>query len=249
MTSFQTVQKQFTHAIRNPEQAKPKSEDEARRLAVYQSLFFNNITNFLESGFPVIFDILTEEQGIELTRHFFAEHHCRSPYFAQISKEFVEYLSSAPDCLSAFPDWLPELAHYEWMELDVSIRKTSAPVSFWKDESFPNRLRVSPLASLVSYAYPVHLLGPDFTAPEMSDNRHYYVIYRNHDDGVDFMVLNPLTAMLINMIEQSDEAMSVEAVVTSLCKQVPALPPQQIETGAQQTLSEMLKRGIVIAGD
>ncbi|WP_414827933.1 DUF2063 domain-containing protein [Alteromonas sp. H39] len=246
MKSFQATQRQFTQAIRNPESATPANPDEARRLAVYQSLFFNNILNFLQSGFPVIFDILSEKQSETLARQFFAQHHCRSPYFAQISQEFVEFLSSGPKCLSDYPDWLPELAHYEWLELDVSIRKTPTPVAFWDRDEVPETVCVSPLASLVSYIYPVHLLGPDFLTPEINEHRHYYVVYRNRDEDVAFMVVNPLTAMLVNMAEES---ISVSDIVTGLREQVPSLSPQQVESGAFKTISEMLDSGILIAGE
>lgn len=249
MTPFRNTQQQFTHAIRNPDSANVVDADEARRLAVYQSLFFNNIMNFLQSGFPVIFGILTSAQGSALAREFFARHSCRSPYFAQISQEFVEFLSTSPACLADYPPWLPELAHYEWLELDVSIRKTAFEVAFWDSNDLPFRFSVSPLATLASYTYPVHLLGPDCRSPEVSENRYYYVVYRNREEEVAFTVVNPLTAMLVNMIEQAEEALSVPDIVSGLCEQAPTLPPEQIESGARQTLSDMLKSGILIAGE
>lgn len=249
MTSFKKTQRQFSQAIRNPEIAGAVDADEARRLAVYQSLFFNNILNFLQSGFPVIFEILSETKGRALARHFFAQHHCRSPYFAQISREFVEYLSSGPDCVNDYPEWLAELAHYEWLELDVSIRKTSVPVNFWKHDGIPDQLCVSPLATLASYIFPVHLLGTDFSSPEASESRHYYVVYRSRDDQVEFMVLNPLTAVLVNLIDLAEEPISMPEIVSELAGQAPALSLQQIESGAYQAVSEMLKSGILISGN
>lgn len=249
MTAFRTIQQQFTHGIRNPDSADTVDANEARRLGVYQSLFFNNIMNFLQSGFPVIFGILTNAQGIALAREFFARHSCRSPYFAQISQEFVEFLSTSPACLADYPPWLPELAHYEWLELDVSIRRAAFEVEFWEGNDLPGQCCVSPLATLASYTYPVHLLGPDFRSPEASENRYYYVVYRDREDEVAFTVVNPLTAMLVNMIEQAGEALSLNDIVSGLCGQAPSLSPEQIESGARQTLSDMLKSGILIAGD
>lgn len=105
-------------------------------MEIYQSLFFNNIDNFVSTAFPVLKSIVIKlygEKGWEsLVRQFFIEHECRSPYFAEISKEFVEYLSCSPELAIALPIFSAELAHYEWLELDVSIRSNDDTANFMK---------------------------------------------------------------------------------------------------------------------
>ena len=125
--SFLTTQNTFVNAIKDPRTFNSSDADHTRRMKIYQSLFFNNIDNFVSTGFPVLKSIVLKlygEKGWEgIVRQFFIEHECRSPYFAEISKEFVEYLSTEPSFDIALPTFAAELAHYEWLELDVSIRK------------------------------------------------------------------------------------------------------------------------------
>ncbi|MCU7556008.1 putative DNA-binding domain-containing protein [Alteromonas sp. ASW11-19] len=247
MTELTQLQQQLANAIRTPEKYEPANSDEKRRLAVYQSLFRNNIENFLENGFPVIHQTLPADLWKLLVSAFFAEHPCRSPYFADIGKEFVEYLSTAPDIIANMPLWLPELAHYEWLELDISIRKTNEPVCFAENGLLPDSITVSPLASLVSYEYPVHLIGPDFQSPEASDQRHYYMVFRGRDHNVEFAVINPLTARLVHLLELSTAALSLDDVVSTLADELPAFTYTQLHQGAAATVQDLLNKGALIS--
>ncbi len=246
MGELTQIQQQLAEAIRTPEHHSPVNAEEKRRLAVYQSLFRNNINSFLVSGFPVIHQILPANQWQSLVGAFFAGHHCRSPYFAEIGKEFVEYLSTSPAVLAELPAWLPELAHYEWLELDIGIRKTPAPVRFGDKGILPDSLTLSPLASVVSYAYPVHLIGPDCQSPAPAAQRHYYLVYRDRHDKVEFAVINPLTAQLVHLLALSEDGLGLEEVVATLAEGLPDIPYTQLHEGATATLRDLINKGAVI---
>lgn len=241
MEGFRKTQQQFVNAVRDPSLYEGKSDDERRRMGIYQSLFYNNISNFLQSGFPVLFSIVSAEVWQKLVRSFFVEHHCRSPYFAQISKEFVEYLSSEPACLKWLPPFASELAHYEWLELDVSIRRAFTTPG----GKHSNGIAMSPLASLVSYAYPVHLIGEDYLPDAPSPERNYYVVYREKDYSVLFLQINAITALLLQYIDSGGGEITRQQLFEQLRDAAPHIEAEILHNGVEDTLARMTRKGIV----
>ena len=61
-------------------------------MSIYLSLFYNNIENFLASAFPVAKRVLGEKPWHELVREFVHRHPSTSPYFLEISQEFLSFL-------------------------------------------------------------------------------------------------------------------------------------------------------------
>ncbi|AEF02458.1 MULTISPECIES: putative DNA-binding domain-containing protein [Alteromonas] len=244
--NFKTVQQQFVNAIKDPDSFETNNADIKRRMDIYQSLFFNNIMGFISTGFPVLKSLVSEENWNDLVRAFFIHHESRSPYFSDISKEFVEYLSANPELAFQLPEFAAELAHYEWLELDISIRKTPHKVVYFEAGEQVTKVSVSPLATLASYAYPVHLIGMDYIPDTPAPEQQFYVVYRNEEQHVEFVHLNPLTAVLLHTIEQHEQGIEIEALGEQLCKQLNHLPEHTVLQGMQQIVSDMLQKGILL---
>src|SRR5207342_541197 len=115
---------------RDPDAHAPPPGIEARRLRVYRELFFNNIQSLLDSGFPVIHEILGEARWKELVQAFYAGYRSRTPLFTQIAVEFVTFLEERADTLGV-PPWLPELAHYESVEQALFVSDAQPPEHRW----------------------------------------------------------------------------------------------------------------------
>lgn len=238
-------QNELVSAVRDPRQSFTGLEDDAvKRLAIYQSLFFNNLNNFLINGFPVIHQLLNTEKWLVLVRRFFIEHQCESPYFSQISKEFVTYLSGQPDVLVDYPPFLVELAHYEWIELDVSIRDNKPVV--YNTRPLLQTYSLSSLASVVEYRFPVHRLSVSFQPQSPSAQPHFFAVYRDVDDKVNFVELQPLTALLLSQIENADSPLSVASLEARLAEYLPIEQHQQVRQFLPQTLDSLVDQGIVI---
>ena len=244
MSDFQSIQEEFVAHIKDPENNTFDHGIEERRLKIYRELFFNNILGFLSSGFPVLKSIYTDQSWLDLARKFFAGHNCRSPYFVDISKEFVEYLANEYEMTEDDPVFLQELAHYEWLELDVSIRQGRAEKSIVDNISAQHSLRFSDVASLVSYQFPVNQISPDYQ-PDEPSSPVYLIVYRDTDDDVEFTLVNDVTAYLINLIEQSP-SISVEALVKELSAALPQMTSQQLTTATYDILQQFKEKTILI---
>ena len=244
MKSFRETQHAFMAHIKNPQVHAFDEGIEDRRLNVYRELFFNNIIGFLNSGFPVLQSLYSESDWQQLARKFFSQHHCRSPYFIDISKEFVEFLSSEYQLTDSDPVFMCELAHYEWLELDLSVRKTQQNIPVWNGTSEISQVQMSDLASLVSYQYPVHQISVDYCPTEPSDVV-YLVVYRNTQDEVNFTLVNAVSAHLLNTISEQG-IVSVESLTENMIAAMPQLEHHQISDSLQQVLQQLLLQEILL---
>ena len=120
-----TLQRRFAARIRDPQQALPPGIA-TERMAIYEELFFNNLDGFISSGFPVLRQLFDEPRWHRLVRAFMREHRCRTPYFSQLGEEFIGWLQDGYRAEEGDPPFLLELAHYEWVELALSLAE--APV-------------------------------------------------------------------------------------------------------------------------
>lgn len=244
MKSFQVTQHAFIQHLKDPQAHPFDGGIEDRRLAIYRELFFNNILGFLSSGFPVLESLYSEQQWNSLARKFFSEHQCRSPYFIDINKEFVEYLSNEYQLSELDPVFMRELAHYEWLELDLSVRKSTQKSQPWDGHSAITEVMMSDLATLVSYHYPVHQISSDF-CPTEAGELVYLVVYRNSSDEVSFTLVNVVSAHLLNTISQQG-ALNIDSLNKIMIAAMPQLETQQITESLQQVLQTLLRQEILL---
>lgn len=204
--AFQRRQRAFATHIRDPDRAAPPAGIEDRRLAIYRELFFNNLEGLLRRSFPVVREILGDEAWRGLVREFMVRHRAHTPYFLEVPRELVDFLA-APGNDAGKPPFLAELAHYEWVELALSVSsERDDPADIDADGDLLEGAPVkSVLAWPLSYRFPVHRISKQFQPTEPGAQPTCLVIYRKADDELAFMELNPLTAALLERIAGNDE--------------------------------------------
>ena len=156
--TLRAQQHAFTAHLRDPQAVPAPAGLDARRLAVYQHLLFNNLLGLLSNGFPVCVRLLGEPAWSALVRHYFATHRCQTPLFTELAAEFVQWLQAQPQLPHPA---LAELAHYEWVE--TALYQLQAEPLPAPGDVDPLRvpLQRSPLAWPLLYQWPVHRLGAE----------------------------------------------------------------------------------------
>ncbi|MBO6558571.1 MAG: putative DNA-binding domain-containing protein [Pseudomonadales bacterium] len=201
MGELKKLQKAFTEHLRNPDHVPVPAGLDERRMSVYSELIFNNVSSLLSDFFPVIKSIVSDDAWQSIVRNFFVSHESQTPYFMALSGEFVEYLAQAQ--LSAdLPDYLTELAHYEWVELALFTMDEAQPDELAGDIGHL-QLSLSPLAQPLVYNYPVHQISPDFQPTAPGDTPTYLLVCRIPDESVRFFELQPLAFHLLNDMHQT----------------------------------------------
>lgn len=209
--------------IRDPDNVPAPAGIEARRLQVYRELFFNNLQSMLAGNFPVIHRILasasTGDRWAPLIRDFYREHPSRTPLFTELPREFLRYLQHRAEEGRGDPPWLPELAHYEWVELALQISENVADTppqhaaamapAMAPDERWNGcTLRLSPLAWPFAYRWPVHRLAPDCQPDSPPAEPTCLLLQRDADGAVHFQQLSTLTFALLDRIEQTPDLLA-----------------------------------------
>ncbi|MGH8481971.1 MAG: HvfC family RiPP maturation protein, partial [Nevskiaceae bacterium] len=188
MKPFQRLQYAFAAHLRDPRRHKAPRGIEPRRLKIYTELFYNNVQGFLASAFPVLRRITPDARWHAMVRHFFARHESHQPLFHRIAEEFLRYLERERRAKDD-PAFLRELAHYEWVELALSVAQ-APPLGELADpdgdlmEQVPV---VSPLAWNLTYQFAVHRIGLEFQPAAPPPQPTHLVVWRNREDEVKFM--------------------------------------------------------------
>jgi hypothetical protein len=235
----------FAAHIRDP-QNNPAPEDiEDRRLGVYRELFFNNVEGFLSSSFPVLRQLLDEQDWLALARDFFARHHCRSPLFLEIPREFLNYLDDERGRRDSDPPFLRELAHYEWVELALSVAESGDSRDVDPQGDLPaGRPVLSTLAWPLVYQYPVHRIRPEFRPEQPGDSPVYLLAYRDSSDEVGFIELNPVSARLFALLQEHPERCGL-ALLEQIAGELQHPHPEQVIEGGKTQLEQWRRLGIV----
>jgi hypothetical protein len=240
---FKTTQYAFSSYIRDPEHQAAPADVELRRMTIYRDLFFNNINGTLESAFPVMRTLFTDEAWSVLVRDFMCKHECKSPLFVDISREFLHYLEHTRQSTTD-PAFLLELAHYEWVELALSIAEAEFNTTLLhrSENVFSCRYSLSPLAWLLSYQFPVHQISKDFQPDSPAAQPTFLLVYRNDEDTVKFNELNPVSARLLELLTQGVIA---QQAVDEIIEVLQHPQPEAVSSGAVSLIEEWLSKGIL----
>lgn len=211
---FQHYQRAFTARIRDPG-ANPRPEGAtARRMKVYETLLYNNLNGFLLACFPVCRRILGARRWQRLIRAFFRDHACHTPYFRQIPEEFLKYLQDAWERPEDYPPFLPELAHYEWveLELDTSDKDRALPPHDPAGDLMAGRPLVNPVLRVLAYRWPVQRLSPRYKPAEPPGAPTFLVAWRDSALAVRFSLLSPAAARFLALLQEAPELTGAAAL-------------------------------------
>lgn len=246
--SLESVQQQLASYIRNPAEVAAPEGIEPRRLKIYRELFYKNIEGFISGGFPILRQIIHDESWHAMVRDFMVHHQCHTPYFLEISQEFLLYLQRDRQTLPDDPPFMLELAHYEWVELALDVAdeelpdRASNPEVDWL-EQLPT---VSPLAWSLAYQYPVHQIGVDFQPQQPAQQAVYLIVYRNRQDRVGFMEANAVTARLLELL-QAQGAHSGRQVLQQLAVEIQHPQPEQMIASGLEIFQQLQSLDIILA--
>lgn len=243
------TQKNFADYVRSAESGEaPPLGIEPRRIKIYQNLIYNNIQSFLASNFPVLKSLLDEQLWNEFVAAFLKYHRSSSPYFKDIAEEFQVFLSEEGDVqrelLARAPGFTLELAHYEWVEMVLDTRDEEWPgeasLVFDKEQG----LVMSPLAWSLAYHYPVHQISREFQPEEPAAQPCCLLVYRNLEDKICFIEINPLTSAMLEMICLSDSPVAADDLLQSLAVRL-SLPLDNIYQPGMQILENFCEKAIL----
>lgn len=245
LPAFQRMQYDFAGWIRDPDPKKTPQNIERRRMNIYRELFLANVSAFLENAFPVSKDALGQQAWQPLVKTFFKDHLSQSPYFREIPIEFMTWLQQSGETKNQ-PPWLPELLHYEWLELETSTRDggegSGWPQGFGEIEpSAEKSVSLSPFFEMAAYQYPVQTISATNKPEQPSETPTFLVVYRRRDHKVRFITLTPQVALFLQALSETPDLTPRQAL-----QEVEKQTGQPLyESWLTQTLQDLFERDIL----
>ena len=244
---FQERQYAFAAHIRDPQNVPAPEGIEDRRMAIYRELFFNNLENLLSNMFPVLTKLHSDQHWRRLVRRFMQGHQAHTPYFLELPAEFLDFLQNEYEPGADDFPFLAELAHYEYIELALSISEEDNDMAGVDPEGdlLANVPVKSALAWVYAYRYPVHRISAEFLPDAPAAQPVYLAVYRDSADKVGFFELNAVTAGLLNAIDENDAGDSGEALLRRLAADINFPDPDAFIAHGLTAMQEMRSLGII----
>lgn len=245
---FTQAQYEFAAHIRDPDINPKPSDVETRRMKIYTDLFFNNVEDFISNTYPVLKKITPEDKWQEIMRDYFSNHLSHTPLFPEMPREFLMYLENERNN-SDDPCFINELAHYEWVELALMTSDLDENID-WNNidkdgDLLNNQPIISPLAWSLTYQYPVQQISEDFLPDAPSEQPVYLLVYRDNNDEVHFMELNPVTALLIQLINE-DKGLTTKQILDNIAEQMQHPEPNVVIEGGYQIMQDLQNRNVIL---
>jgi hypothetical protein len=241
------LQTAFAGHIRSPDTVPAPDGIEDRRMQIYRDLFFNNISRLLASNFPVLRRLYDSKGWAGLIREFYIEHRAQTPLFPELPREFLRYAEEHRAGRPGDPPFLLELAHYEWVELALSLdERELEDIAVERNGDLLAGVPVlSPLAWPLSYRYPVHRIGPDYRPQEAPAEMTHLLVYRNRSDKVRFMQLNDVARLLLALMQEQPDLTGSQLLELTAARIDHPDPPVVIR-GGKQLMLDLLARDVLL---
>ena len=248
MNAFKDIQYQFTRHIRDPHNAPAPEDIEDRRMAIYRDLLYRNVESFLANSFPVLRKVLKDDEWHSLMRGYFKNHRARTPLFPRMPQEFLRYLQDNAETVAGAYPFLPELAHYEWVEMALSMDACEIR----QDGINPDGDLLSgvPVLNELSWSlaceYPVHRIGPDCLPEAKPAQPVCLFVYRDRQDKVRFIELNPLAARLVDCLKENERGKTGRGILTEIAAEIAHPDPEAVISGGRSVLEDMREKQVIL---
>ena len=248
MNSFTDIQRQFTRHLRDPDNAPAPGDIEERRMAIYRDLLYRNVESFLANSFPVMRKVLKDDEWHSLMREYFKNHQARTPLFPRMPQEFLQYLQDNASAVESLYPFLPELAHYEWVEMALSMdAREIRQDGIDPDGDLLSGVPVlNELSWSLAYQYPVHRIGPDHLPAQKPAQPTCLLVYRDRQDKVRFIELNPLAARLADCLRENENRQTGRDILTQIAGEIEHPDPEAVINGGRAVLEEMRDKQVVL---
>ena len=238
---FESVQRAFAAHVRDPDRHPVPVGVDGGRMAVYVGLVHRNIEGFLARTFRTARAVLPDVRWRAIVADFIARHASRSPYFRDISTEFLRYLETERNEMED-PPFLAELCHYEWTRRSLDQSDETVPEAVPAPALLDARLVLSPLAWPLHYRFPVHRIGPDLQPGEETPT--WLIVYRDRADRVRRIESNAATTRLVALLgEHADAGSALAALADELGRDV-----GQLRAFAEGILRRLVEADVASAG-
>ncbi|ARO86932.1 DUF2063 domain-containing protein [Nitrosospira lacus] len=243
LPEFQRFQYAFAAHIRDPKANACPRGVEATHMRIYTRLVYNNVENFLLTCFPVLRKVLGTRRWKRVVRAFLATHRSRSPFFREIPAEFIQYLQAEWKSPPNYPEFMLELAHYEWIELALSVSMDGPDWDHIDPDGglLEQRPVLNPVLANLCYRWPVHRIRPRARVMPIET---CLLVFRDATDQVQFSEINGFTSRLVSLLETAEHTGQTALEIVAAESRHPS--PEVVIQGGLAIMRDLQARGALL---
>jgi len=208
---------------------------------VYNEMLFSNVCGFIDTCMPLSRKLLGDTAWRRLCRTFYRDWPLHTPWFRDIPREFVRYLQEGQP-KQPLPRWLPDLAHYEWVELAVDVMDVTRPVANAQGDLMADIVVLNPARMDLHYDWAVHRMGVQNKTRKPVDT--HLVVYRDADDAVQFAEVNAATAHVLVLLDS--QPMTGTQAMQLIAEQMQHPQPDQLVAFGASLLKQLHTQDIIL---
>ena len=177
-------------------------------------------------------------------REEFPGHPSQRLAFFPTDTRRVYPIPSDPDAIpQTYPPFLLELAHYEWVELVLSVSNRAPD---WEaiapgGSLLLNRPALNPVLANLSYRWPVHRIGPP---ADIEPAETYLLVFRDQSGDVQFTEINAYTSRLVSLLESGEYSGQAALEIVAAESRHP-MPEVVIKAGLE-AMRDLQTRGVLL---
>lgn len=216
-------------------------------MAIYRRLFFNNLDNLFGKNFPVTRRLLGPDRWRALIRAFMIHHRPVTPLFPEIGREMVRFLEESGKSLDGYPPFVADLARFEYLETAVRLDENDiAGIPALPDGDLIDGIPVvNPSARLAQFTWPVHEINEERLPDSPSAEATFLVVWRRRDDRVSSIRVNPVSARLIQLLQENSGASGL-SLLTAVAGEMNHPRPEVVVRSGRETLDALRRREIIL---
>jgi uncharacterized protein len=121
--------------------------------------------------------------------------------------EFVDYLRQVK---ANNPPWLPELALWEWTELELLLAADPVLPTQFNTDVLHGIPVLSPLLRMHAFDFAVHKICADYLPDTPDAQKNYLAAWRKADDTIAFMQANAFSFKLLQLLKGNQQQTGFE---------------------------------------
>lgn len=232
------LQNQFSQAARGNTKIDINNFDE-KRLKIYQELLLYNLNDVLSHTFPILLDLIPQDTWLQMLKNILKSEVVETPLFHELPLWLVNYIKRHG--ISGYP-FAADLAHYEWVEIDVEISEhNSSQPAVSSEKLIEQTWQLNTSSRLLSYQYEVDKIGINY---QPKDPQETYMIVYQKNGGTAFLKLNEMTFQLLTMM--LNESMSAQEIIQAMCQTYSTLQEDELITACLPLISDLYNEKVLI---
>lgn len=184
------------------------------RVHHYRRLIYNVVDDSLQAAFPLLNNLLPEDQWNKLVKGFFATHSCQSTQIWQMPGEFYEFIEANELQLKTTYPHLLNLIHFEWVEVEMFMMEDKKYPLFKTEGDWINdKIAINPEYRILQLDYPVHIKNSHLIKAA-DKGKYFLLVFREKETGkVQFI---DISALLATVIENISKGLTLNNILLEL---------------------------------